>query len=42
MERSLEKLSFAINLILLKKSMDKEMLKGISSKQQYYVHQVFQ
>jgi len=38
MGRSLEKLSFAINLIRLKKSMDKETQKGTSSKQQYYVH----
>ena len=38
MGRSLEKLSFAINLIRLKKSMDKETLKGTSSKQKYFVH----
>ena len=38
MGRSLEKLSFAINLIRLKQSMDKETQKGTSSKQQYYVH----
>ena len=38
MERNIEKLSFAINLIRLKKSMDKETLKGTSSKQEYYVH----